>query len=89
MTDHRRREVGEKAYWLDNPRNVDKVVWTLYSVCALLLASDILIHRHGPFLIEHAFGFYAFYGLFGSVGLVLTAKQLRKILKRPDNYYDQ
>ena len=79
----------EKTWWLDDPRNVDKIVWTLYGVCALLMASDFLLNRHGPFEIEHMFGFYALYGFFGSVGLVLTAKQMRKILIRPEDYYDR
>lgn len=79
----------EKTWWLDNPRNVDKVVWTLYGVCALLMASDVLIHRHGEFEIEHLFGFYGFFGFLGSVGLVLTAKQLRRILMRREDYYDR
>ena len=79
----------DKAYWLDDRRNVDKVVWTLYGVCALLMALDVFINRHGEFHIEHAFGFYAFYGFFGSVGLVLTAKQLRRVLMRTEGYYDR
>ena len=78
-----------KAWWLDDPRNVDKVVWTLYGVCALLMALDVFIDRHGEFEIEHVFGFYGFYGFFGSVGLVLTAKQLRRVLMRPEGYYDR
>jgi hypothetical protein len=34
------------------------------------------------------FGFYGAYGFIGSVFLVLVAKQLRKLLKRPEGYYD-
>ncbi len=79
----------KKIRWLDHPRNADKIVWTLYGVCALLMASDLFIRRHGEFEIEHLFGFYGFYGFFGSVGLVLAAKQLRKILMRPEDYYDR
>ncbi len=78
----------EKRYWLDDHRNVDKIAYTLYAVCVLLLVIDPLIHKHGPFAIEHWFGFYGFYGFVGSVGLVLTAKELRKILMRPEDYYD-
>ncbi len=79
----------EKRYWLDEPRNVSKVAYTLYGICALLLLIDPLIHKHGPFAIEHWFGFYGFFGLIGSVGLVLSAKEiLRRIVMRPEDYYD-
>ena len=50
----------EKRYWLDEPRNVSKVAYALYGICALLLLIDPLIHKHGPFAIEHWFGFYGF-----------------------------
>jgi hypothetical protein len=35
------------------------------------------------------FGFYGFYGFIGCVGLVLGAKALRKVLFRPEDYYDE
>ena len=34
-------------------------------------------------------GFYGFYGFVSCVGLVLLAKQIRKILGRKENYYDR
>ena len=38
----------EKKYWLDDPRNVNKIVVTLYVVCAVLVAADIFYHKHFP-----------------------------------------
>jgi len=78
-----------KAYWLDNPRNVNRIVWALYAVCALLLAIDVFVHKHGPFKIEHLFGFYGIYGFVACVALVIAAKGLRVILMRPEDYYDR
>jgi len=78
-----------KTYWLDEPRNVTKVFYTLVAVCALLLVADPLVHKHGHFAWEGWFGFHGLYGFFGSVFLVLTAKQLRRILMRKDDYYDR
>lgn len=86
---------SEKRYWLDEPKNVDRVVYALYTVCALLLAVDLLdifgmlYHKHSQHDFETWFGFYGFFGLIGSVGLVLVAKQLRKVLMRDEDYYDQ
>jgi hypothetical protein len=80
---------GERRYWLDDMRNVDKVVYTLYAICALLLLVDVLVPKHGPFAIEHLFDFYGIYGFVACVGLVLAAKALRVILIRPEDYYDR
>ena len=75
--------------WIDDPKNVDKIVYALYAVCALLFVVDIFVPKHGPFAIEHWFGFYALYGFVACVGLVIAAKWLRTILMRPEDYYDE
>lgn len=80
---------GEPARWLDDRRNVDKIVYGLYAVCAGLLLIDPLVHKHGPFEIEHLWGFYGIYGFVGCVFLVLAAKVLRLIVMRSENYYDR
>lgn len=79
----------EERTWIDEPKNVDRIVHVLYAVCALLVVIDILVPKHGPFAIEHWFGFYAFYGFIACVGLVIAAKGLRVILMRPEDYYDE
>ncbi len=78
-----------KTYWLDDHRNVDRLVYGFYAVCAVLMAIDVFIPKHGPFAIEHAFGFYGFFGFVACVALVLIAKQLRRVLMRPEAYYDR
>ncbi|MGI9421796.1 MAG: hypothetical protein ACR2PA_01225, partial [Hyphomicrobiaceae bacterium] len=75
--------------WIDDPKNVDRIVFGLYGLCALLIVIDPFVHKHGPFAIEHFWGFYAFYGFVACVGLVLAAKWLRTILMRSEDYYDQ
>ena len=84
-----RPDPKEKAYWLDDPSNVDRLVYGFYVVCGLLLAIDIFVPKHGPFPIEHAFAFYGFFGFVACVALVLIAKQLRRVLMRPEDYYDR
>jgi hypothetical protein len=80
---------GERRWWLDDPRNVTKIVWTLVVVCALLLTADVFYHKHGHFAIEQLFGFYAVFGFVAYVGLIFLAKGLRTILKRPEDYYQR
>lgn len=78
----------EKHYWLDDKRNVHKIFWALVSVCTLLLLSDFFIDHHGVFSFQNWFGFFGFFGFGLSFLLVLTSKQLRKILMRNEDYYD-
>ena len=79
---------GEKPRWLDYPGNVNRIVYALYAASALLLVIDPFIHKHGPFAIEHWWGFYGIYGFVCCFFLVLAAKELRKLVKRGEDYYD-
>lgn len=85
----RKRGRETTSWWLDDSRNVDRLVYGLYAVCGVLLLIDPLIHKHGPFAIEHWLGFYGVYGFVACVALVLAAKQLRRVLMRPEDYYDR
>ncbi len=78
---------GEREYWLDRPKNVDKVFYGTCLLCALVAAADLLVHRHLIFSVEAVFAFYGLYGFVACVGLVLAAKELRKIIKRDETYY--
>jgi hypothetical protein len=79
----------DRTYWLDEPANVERLVRGFYAVCALLLLLDLFVPKHGDFAIERLFGFYAFFGFAACVTLVLVAKQLRRVLMRPEGYYDR
>ncbi len=85
MSDQR----DDKTYWLDNRRNVRKIVWTLVIICVALFAADGFYHKHPYFAVETVFGFYAIYGFVMCVGLVLLAKLMRKLLMRDEDYYDR
>lgn len=79
----------ERQHLFDKPENVRRLLRLLYLACALLLAADLFIHRHVIHAWESFWGFYAGYGFVACVALVLLAKQLRKIVKRPEDYYDR
>jgi hypothetical protein len=79
----------EKQHIFDKPENVRRLLRLLYLACALLLATDLVMHRHVERAWELLWGFYAFFGFLACVVLVLLAKQLRKLLKRPEDYYDR
>jgi len=80
--------------WLDDPRNVSRLVYGLYTVCAVLLFADLGVHAEHPgepFPWEEwaPFGFQAGYGLVSCVGLVLTAKGLRRLVMRDGDYHER
>lgn len=79
----------EKKYWLDDAHNVKKIVYTLYTVCALLLGADLLYNKHTHFEFENWFGFFGLFGFIACWCLVLVAKEVRKLLKRAEDYYDK
>ena len=78
-----------KRFWLDDMRNVHKLVWALVGVCALLFLSDFVYEKHVIFAFENWFGFFGLFGFFVSFALVLTARELRKVLMRDEDYYDR
>ncbi|MCF8150589.1 MAG: hypothetical protein K9K30_04240 [Burkholderiaceae bacterium] len=78
-----------KKYWLDSSENVTKLYRGLWVVCLMLVGIDLFLHRHEDFEFATLFGFHAAYGFFACVALVLAAKQLRKLIMRPEDYYDR
>lgn len=81
--------MSEPRRWLDEPRNVTRLVGVLYAACALLLGADLLLHKHAHFAFENWFGFYAFFGFTAYCAIVLSAKLLRRLLRRDENYYGE
>ena len=80
---------NERKYWLDDRKNVNKVIYGLYTICAIVALLDVFPYKHHlHFNFEYWFGFSSFYGFVACVSLVLAAKQLRKIVMRPEDYYD-
>jgi len=92
----------ERPRWLDDMANVRKVYLSLWGVCAALLVGGqaLLVWArrhdaahaaeagsHAGFAFESWPGFYAFFGFVACVALVLAAKELRKLVMRPESYY--
>ena len=80
--------LGRSLLWLDNMRNVDRVVYALYAVCAALFLADFFYHKHVYLTVEEFPGFYALYGFIMCALLVICAKGMRLFLKRDEDYYE-
>jgi hypothetical protein len=78
----------KKTHIFDKPANVRWVLRALYAISAVLFVTDFVYHRHDVTTWEGWYGFYAFYGFVACVLLVLIAKEMRKIIMRREDYYD-
>lgn len=81
----RQRDGG---YWVDRKGRMTLLYRCLWALCAVFAAADFFFAHHPMFKIE---GFPVFYGLFGfivTIALVLGARELRKIVRRDEDYYD-
>jgi hypothetical protein len=81
--------VSDEQGWFDKPRNATRIVYGLYAVCAALLVAELVIDRKPEFNgVESWFGFYAVFGFLAYCFIVNAAKLLRKVVRRPENYYE-
>lgn len=75
------------THWLDHPPNVKRLWRGFLFVLALTVAAEALVHLHPRFEIESVFGFSAWFGFLGCAAMIVVAKALALVLKRPDSYY--
>jgi hypothetical protein len=76
-------------HWLDEPYNV-RLLWRAFlAVLALTVLAEFVIALHPHFAVESLFGFHAWFGFLACAALILAAKALGVLLKRPDTYYER
>jgi len=75
-------------HWLARPTTI-KLLWRgfIFVLVALVLA-QALIYIKGYFVVDGWFGFGAVFGFLSCLAMVLVAKGLGFVLKRPADYYD-
>jgi hypothetical protein len=79
----------KQLHWLVRPATIRKL-WIGFSVLlTLLVLAQTVIYVKGYFGFDAFFGFAAIYGFISCLIMVLVAKLLGLVLKRPENYYDQ
>lgn len=89
MSDREPKIHDPRKYWLDNPKNVDKIVYFVYAICAGLFLADLVYHKHPHYEVESWIGFYGIFGFIAFFGVVMLGKVLRKIIMRDEDYYDE
>ena len=79
---------GEKERFLDKQENVDRLLWGATVVGILILLVDFFFHRHIYHPWERLWGFYGIFGALAMLVLVQSAKWLRKLVMRDEDYYE-
>ncbi len=71
--------------WLEENDWITKV---LYVLCAIAFLAGFPFANHGHWWWEN-YVFFAIYGFCSYVGLVLVATQIRKLIRRDEDYYGE
>ena len=79
--------LGRMMTWVDKKGSDKKIFVALAFVCLAVFLLEWTYEKHGHFHIEDVKGFYAYYGFIMFTGLILVAKGLRVLIKRPEDYY--
>lgn len=61
---------------------------TFIAVLAVSVVAELFIEKHPHFDVERFFASYALYGFLACAALIVIAKAIGAVLKRPDDYYD-
>ncbi len=77
-----------EKHWLSRPETIRKLWWVFGAILAATVIAQIFVHVHDYFTVDGWFAFSAVFGFLACVAMVVFAKLLGFVLKRPDTYYD-
>ena len=89
LADVPRKAANEAPGWIENQTLITRLKFALIGLTVILFLIDPLVHKHGPFEVEHLWGFYGVYPLIGCAVLLIVARMLAFVLKRSEDYYDR
>ena len=82
-------EPQQQDHWLARAATI-KLLWKIFiAVLVALVLVQALIYVKGYFGVDGWFGFGAAFGFLSCLAMVLFAKGLGYVLKRPEDYYDR
>ena len=84
MNEHDRTD-----HWLARPATI-KLIWRVFAVLlALTVLAQLAVATKGYFVLDGWFGFGAAFGFLSCLAMVLVAKGLGYLVKRPEGCYDE
>lgn len=79
--------LGRIFHAIVGPEGSTRFLFLLGGICGALFLQDFMFEKHGHFNIENVPNFYGVYGFVMFTLLILVAKGLRVLVKRPEDYY--
>ncbi len=79
----------QNDHWLVRPGTIRILWWVFAAVLVLMVLAQLFISVKGYFGVDGWFGFGAIYGFLACLAMVLVAKGLGYVLKRPEDYYEE
>ena len=76
-----------RKHWLVRPENIRKLWRIFIAILALTVAAEFFVEHETHFGIDGVFGFNAWFGFLACAVLILIAKLIGIVCKRPDTYY--
>lgn len=77
----------DSDHWLVHPTTIRRLWQVSAAGLLLIVLLQIAIKVKGHFVLDGWFGFGALFGFLSCVAMVLVAKALGPLLKRPTTYY--
>ena len=78
---------ADHDHWLVRESTIRNLWILLIAVFVLSNAAETVWHPHPHFSLDAIFGFGAWFGFAACAAMIVGAKALALLLKRPDNYY--
>jgi sterol desaturase/sphingolipid hydroxylase (fatty acid hydroxylase superfamily) len=82
-------ESQQQDHWLARPTTI-RLLWRIFiAVLAVLVLAQTVIQVKGYFGVDGWFGFGAVFGFLSCLAMVVFARLLGYVLKRPEDYYER
>lgn len=79
--------MSSRHHWLDEPRNVKRLWRGFLALLVLSVLAELVVTLHPHFDVEALPAFHAAYGFLACAAMIVVAKAIGVLLKRPDTYY--
>ena len=78
---------ADTGHFLGRPAVIRRLWWGFSIALALTVLAQVIFPVKGYFGVDDWFGFGAVYGFLSCLAMVLVARVLGTVLKRPRDYY--
>lgn len=78
-----------ERHWLTRPETIRKLWWIFIAALVATVVAEFFMVGDAHFGIDGTFGFNAWYGFAACAVMIVVAKMIGFVIKRPDTYYEK